>query len=342
MRLGYVPALDGVRGVAILLVIGRHYWLTPHGGGGAGVNLFFVLSGFLITTLLIEEHVAHGRVSLRGFYQRRARRLLPALAVTLAGYLVVSSLAGDGAEAGRAVLAGGFYTANIVEAFWPHLMAGQPIGPLWSLSLEEQFYLLWPVALIGVYRLRPGMRTVIVGLAGMIAADWGWRIWLAVHGAGETRLMTSPDTHADALLTGVLLAFILRERRRFDEGLAVVALFVFGTVAFFGPVEAINGPWVDLGAAGIIVFAVQDGSWLSRTLSWSPLVWFGGISYSLYLWHMLALDWFGGEGRWSALIAAVGIAWLSTSFVERPFRNTKAARPHPKAGAGRQLVRARV
>src|SRR5690348_1727140 len=93
-RIGYVPALDGLRGVAILLVVGRHYFNTPGGGGAIGVGLFFVLSGFLITTLLLEEHARTGGIRLRAFYTRRARRLVPALVVMLAGYLVGAALQG--------------------------------------------------------------------------------------------------------------------------------------------------------------------------------------------------------------------------------------------------------
>jgi peptidoglycan/LPS O-acetylase OafA/YrhL len=325
-RLGYVPALDGLRGIAILLVIGRHYWHIPHGGGGAGVNLFFVLSGFLITTLLLEERAATGRISLSGFYHRRARRLLPALAVLLVGYLAGAAAKGGFHEAGRAALAGAFYTANIAQAYWPHLIGGQPIGVLWSLSLEEQFYLVWPILLIAALRLGMGRRTIMALVAMLIVAGWGWRVWLTVQGASEARILASPDSHADALLAGVLLAFVLFVPRKRDEGLAVIALFLFGTVAVLGPIEALNGPWVDIGAFGVIFFAIQDGSWLGRALSWRPLVEIGLISYSLYLWHGVVLSWFGGSNRPIALAVAVAVAWLSYRFVERPFRRARSAK----------------
>src|SRR6266576_950744 len=109
-RLGHVPALDGVRGLAIALVVCTHYFHHPAGGAGAGVGLFFVLSGYLITTLLVEEYAGAGRIRLRAFYVRRARRLFPALALLLAVYLVVATLQGRSHAALRAVSAGGFYT----------------------------------------------------------------------------------------------------------------------------------------------------------------------------------------------------------------------------------------
>jgi peptidoglycan/LPS O-acetylase OafA/YrhL len=325
-RLGYVPALDGLRGLAIALVVGRHYFLTPLGGGGAGVNLFFVLSGFLITTLLLEEHAASGGISLARFYERRARRLLPALAVMLAGYLVGAAALGGFATGARAVLAGGFYTANFVEAFWPSLMGRQPIGPLWSLALEEQFYLIWPVALLILLRLRARPRRIRAGLVGLILAGCTWRIWLTIHHAVAQRIMTSPDSHADALLTGVLVAYILQKRRRRNELIAMFALLLFALVAYVGPIEAVNGPAVDIASAGLVVFAVQERSWLGWVLSRRPLVRLGVISYSLYLWHMVVLSWFHGADRLAAVIVSVSIASLSYRFVEQPFRRRRLER----------------
>ena len=171
-RLGHVPALDGLRGLAILLVIGGHYFLMPRGGGGTGVGLFFVLSGFLITTLLLEEHAATGRIRLGAFYVRRARRLLPGLALLLASYLVGAIVEGRARVALRAIAAGGFYTANIAQAYWPHLMGREPIGPLWSLAEEEQFYLVWPALLILLlaWKLRERYLAALCGLAIILSA----------------------------------------------------------------------------------------------------------------------------------------------------------------------------
>jgi peptidoglycan/LPS O-acetylase OafA/YrhL len=341
-KLGYVPALDGLRGIAILLVIGRHYFLWPLGGGGAGVNLFFVLSGYLITTLLFEEHAATGRISLTGFYQRRARRLVPALAVMLLAYLVGASITGGFVGAARAVAAGGFYTANIAQAYWPNLIGRRPIGPLWSLSLEEQFYLLWPLALLVLLRFGVRRRRVIVGLGVLIAAIWAERVWLTLGHANPQRILASPESSADALLCGVLVAYALQKERKRDEQLALVALLLLAFVAWAGRNEAMNGPLIDLAGAGLVMFAVQRQSWLSRALAWKPLVQLGVISYSLYLWHMLVFSWLEPAGRFAALAAALAVAWLSYRYVETPFRRRRhpaqpdhdslAGQPAPSAG----------
>jgi hypothetical protein len=200
-RLGYAPALDGLRGVAIALVMLHHADVLP--GGYIGVDVFFVLSGFLITTLLLEERAAQGRISLRGFYRRRARRILPALITLLLGYLVVVALAGGSGI--RAVALGGFFTGNAVQAFAnpnPLAQNGLGLAHLWSLAEEEQFYLLWPVVLILLARTR----RLIPALATILAVALVWRGVLAAEGASFYRIYYGPDTHADGLLAGALLA----------------------------------------------------------------------------------------------------------------------------------------
>ena len=144
MRLGHLRALDGLRGIAILGVIGMHLFNEPS-GGFYGVDLFFVLSGFLITTLLLEEWDKTGGVSLPGFYRRRAYRLLPALFTVLALWVIVTRASPRGFEQAAA---GGFYIANIVNALGSNLLGGTPLVVFWSLAQEEQFYLLWPLVLI--------------------------------------------------------------------------------------------------------------------------------------------------------------------------------------------------
>ncbi len=159
-RLGYVPALDGVRAVAVLLVVACHALSMP--GGFLGVEIFFVLSGFLITTLLLEERQAQGRLGLRSFYIRRVWRLYPALAALLAAWLVLSALGLTPLPpAGEAVgvLVSGTYLANAANAWFFPLPIG--LQHLWSLALEEQFYLLWPPLLALVLYKRIGWRARI-------------------------------------------------------------------------------------------------------------------------------------------------------------------------------------
>src|SRR4051812_42278396 len=167
-KLGHVPALDGLRGIAIAIVVGYHAFGFPL-GGWLGVDLFFVLSGFLITTLLLEEHDRTGRVSLRAFYVRRARRLLPALGAVLALIAVVGPLYySPGLLA--SIVASGLYAANIVRGFGQSdFLNATPAAHLWSLAQEEQFYVLWPIALIWFRRRLTERRLMSLLAAGFIA-----------------------------------------------------------------------------------------------------------------------------------------------------------------------------
>lgn len=338
-RLGRVPALDGLRGVAILLVIGRHYFKTPSGGGSTGVGLFFVLSGFLITTLLLEEHAETGRIRLRAFYARRARRLVPALVLMLAGYLIGAALQGRTHDAVRAAAAGAFYTANVAQAYWPHLIGREPIGPLWSLAEEEQFDLLWPALLILALTLALRRRWVKIGLLAAIFLICAERVYLVVEHAFSQRVYSSPEAAADGLLAGVLLAFMLWKRRPALTGEVVAAaLTPLVLVTIFPFSAAFSGPVIDIAGAVVVALAVQPGSFASRALSWRPLVWVGLISYSLYLWHMVVLSWFGYADRGLALAIAVLVAWLSYRYVEVPFRRRRRVDPIPAPVVAAELA----
>ncbi|MDQ4069687.1 MAG: acyltransferase, partial [Actinomycetota bacterium] len=215
--LGYRPALDGVRALAVMLVVAVHvtYVLVPAWagrwvpGGFLGVDVFFVLSGFLITTLLLEEHHRSGRVSLRGFYVRRARRLLPAVGVLLLAHGVLTALirADLGHEA-RSAAAVALYGANWVIAAGGSLSAG--LGHLWSLSVEEQFYMVWPVLLLAALRCRrPTAVIVVIAVAGIVWAI-GVRAWLWLEGAGWDAIYVRTDARLDELFMGALLAVTFR------------------------------------------------------------------------------------------------------------------------------------
>lgn len=324
-KLGYVPALDGLRGIAILLVIGRHYFGMPLGGGTVGVELFFVLSGYLITSLLLQEHKDTGRISLADFYRRRARRLTPALVLMLGAYLVGAAIQGRLHTALRASAAGAFYTANVAQAYWPHLIGREPIGLLWSLAMEEQFYLLWPFILIVLLRYGVRQRVILGGLWATIGLVCVERVWLLFHHASNQRIYASPESASDALLAGVLVAFLLREPKVRDQRRALIGIEIFAFAAFLGLIETVTGPLVDLSAALLVMFAVQKDSWLSRALAWRPLVSIGLISYSLYLWHMLILSWVGADQRLIALVLSFAVACASTRWIERPFRRRRLA-----------------
>jgi peptidoglycan/LPS O-acetylase OafA/YrhL len=344
-RLGYVPALDGLRGIAILLVLGYHVGWIP--GGFLGVDVFFVLSGFLITTLLLEEWARDGGISFRAFYVRRVRRLLPALLVLLA---VLGMLAAFEAAAGRVtdgkVIASSIavcllYVANIWRASG-HFITG-PLTQMWTLAQEEQFYILWPPLLLLALRYRIRLGALAAVLAATTLGVIAWRIHL---GPGP-RSFFGPDTHADPLLVGCLLAVLRRRqllaRLRAATVVAAVAalvpaiIFVSGSGSLSWAAYAL--PVAELSTAVVIVAALQEGCLVERLLRFAPLVRLGVISYGLYLWQgLVVVSLVGASGHYPlvlvrsvAVVASIGIAMLSYRCVEQPFRKKRRASSAPAA-----------
>jgi peptidoglycan/LPS O-acetylase OafA/YrhL len=323
-RLGYVPTLDGLRGIAIASVVLYHAGLLP--GGFLGVDLFFVLSGFLITTLLLEERAANGRVNLRAFYVRRARRLLPgllALLLLLALWaLVARPVDAPLLEDIGLTLA---YVANIYRAYFHHF--AEPLSMMWSLAQEEQFYLFWPALLLALLRFTK-RRSIVVGCALGLVALWAWRVGLVLDGASVRRIRFSPDTHFDPLLIGCLLAFCWRRLPR----LGAVALVGFLAEEFVARdvsrlVLAAGAPVAAVAAALVVGDAARGRM---RVLEWRPLVWLGKISYSVYVWQALAflaveqLDLSVAGTRFIAITFAVALGAASYRFVEQPFRRRRS------------------
>ena len=331
-RLGYQPALDGVRGVAISLVVLYHYpWSVGNPaalaanrvhGGFLGVDAFFVLSGFLITTLLLQEHKTFGRVSLRRFYARRALRLLPALGVLLliALYLHFARATRSSDRPTTTGLLGVlFYVANWVNIYRPKALG--ITADTWSLAIEEQFYVVWPIVLILLLRRRLHLRTIAALTAAGIAASAGWRAYywhvhipkhsanlfeayahLLQYVAAWNRMYFGSDTRADALLAGCLTAILLvwllpRSGPRARMGLgttSVIALAI--STAIITHATVFESRWLpEWGllafAASIAVLiaglvAVPHGS-LARLFALPPLAWLGRRSYAIYLFHQL-------------------------------------------------------
>ncbi len=215
--LGYVPSLDGVRALAVLAVMVFHSGLPFLAGGFLGVDAFFVLSGFLITTLLVAEWQRSGTIRLRAFWARRARRLLPALLVLVVVVVLYATFAvpaGTYPDLRGDALAALFYVAN-----WHFIAAGgnyfvqtgavSPLTHTWSLAVEEQFYIVWPLVLVGVLRLfRRLVALLVVAIAGIVASALEMAL-LYRHGADLTRLYYGTDTHAQSLMIGVALALAL-------------------------------------------------------------------------------------------------------------------------------------
>jgi peptidoglycan/LPS O-acetylase OafA/YrhL len=333
-KLGRVPALDGIRGVAILAVMVYHLFLTT--GGLFGVSLFFVLSGFLITGLLVDEWELYGRISRRSFYARRLRRLGPALTVTLLAFLLLT-VATDPHRIVPALLGaviGAASCANLVVAFGHGFPKG--LVHLWSLSLEEQFYLVWPTALVVALRcrVRPGAICSLL-LAGAIAVTV-YGLGLAALGASPTRLYFAPDTSCAPLLVGCACALLIRRRPtgqlpvwvKFASALAFPVLIgwlcIGGNVSQFGPAGAI-APVFLLGFAlisGLIVVCVawdhRQETAVSRLLSVRWLVAVGKVSYGLYLYHSLLVILLPAPA-WVAELLSVPLAFGSYHLIEKRF-----------------------
>jgi peptidoglycan/LPS O-acetylase OafA/YrhL len=327
-RIGHVPALDGMRGVAVLAVVAFHFFNLP--GGLYGVDLFFVLSGFLITTLLLEERRATGTVSLRAFYRRRAQRLLPAVSALLTLTLLLATdafLLGDRAM-GRLLVEGAavclFYGANI----WRMLGHSLPVqlAPLWSLAQEEQFYVVWPPLFVLLFRGR-ALRLGVVLLAAALAVI-GWRFALVLRGGASARIYFGPDTRADGLLLGSSVAAFrfagirLRPTARALQGRFVVSAGLVGFVALISTVrgQSAFGEGLGFAVADGLAVVLLLGSLASggQVLSWSPIAWIGRISYGIYVWQASTVLFFGHP--LARALAAVMGGYGSTRWIERPFR----------------------
>lgn len=337
--LGFVKPLDGVRAFAVLAVMGTHTDLMGFSGGGAGVDIFFVLSGFLITTLLLEERDTFGRIFLGRFYGRRALRLFPALFAMLAFVGIYAATFADSEQAHallREIIAAGTYTYNFA---WIHGVEDVYLGHTWSLALEEQFYLVWPLVLMGCLRLR-GERLLLVVTAVIIV------VIVTTRTTGGYSLYGLTGLRPDAILIGCVAAML---RRRST---------VFGTAA--------RTPALTIASTGILILAVSTRGWLGQTdrlgtvcvaiaaatltlslvaspnsryahfLSIRPLTEIGKRSYGLYIWHLPIFRWVAEQDfvipdpvsvalKYGATFA---VAWLSYRYVEAPaLRLKKRFRP---------------
>lgn len=338
-ELGYRPALDGLRAVAITMVLCHHAVavLTTRRdlplGGFLGVDVFFVLSGFLITSLLLAERRLD-RAAMGRFYLRRARRLLPAVIVYLVVHGVAAALLGrDPGQELRTSLAALLYVANWAETFGWDLAPDQV--HLWSLSVEEQFYALWPPVLaLALAWGRRGRRLVRV-LAGAVLAIAAWRLVLVTLLGAGPQVFFRTDARADTILVGALLAAALHGGWRPSPRLCRVAGWSGSALIAYAFIEAAElmdliyrGGFTVLaiGAAGVVL-ACLDGHWAPARLLARPMpVLVGRLSYSLYLWHLLCFGLVASLHQGPlpvrlalAIAASFACAGLSYRFVERPW-----------------------
>lgn len=340
--LGYTPALDGLRGVAILLVMGIHADLPFVRGGFIGVDIFFVLSGFLIASLLIQEWDTHGRLHMGAFYARRLLRLAPALLALIVGFNLLVALFHP-VTLPRSLHDSVFvlvYGAN--WAYVANAMQTPYLNHAWSLAIEEQFYIVFPWALMTLLRrvTRPHLALI---LASAAALSWAWRVGLIASPAPFAHYYAGTDARLDGLLLGAALAAALSTPfastlRRLARGAPTAALGIMLIGALASGADTVTYivllPLVYLSTGLIILGALNlgapDASPLTRLLAWRPLAALGKRSYSLYLWHwpigqlvmaVLHLSPLvsGGIGA----VVGVACAMLSYRYIERPLLQLK-------------------
>lgn len=368
-RFRYLPGLDGLRGLAILLVMLGHARVSWMGGGLYGVDIFFVLSGFLITSLLLQEYGDRGSIRLRDFYARRLIRLVPALAVMLAfiaGYVLLTAEGLRRDSELESILAAATYSSNWVSAF-----KGLPfLEPMlaqhaWSLAIEMQFYLVWPFVILGAVgvlrwrRKRPvTAREAAIAVGVAAAACW----LLAVAARNGVYLLTmdywrvyaGSDTRSDGLLLGCVLASVVRlgwtSRSRQWIGLLGLGL-TLAIVAIGMPSNDFIVRWgfalVTLGAAALI-YSVTSRQWVGSILAVPPLVYTGRISYSLYLWHvpifLILYRSYPEAGAWRVapvgFVISFAVGAASYHFVERPMLKVRARFERTEAGRGTMAAQA--
>jgi len=359
----YMPGLDGIRALAVLAVIAYHLDWGFASGGLLGVEVFFVLSGYLITNLLMEERHKHGSIDLKRFWIRRARRLLPAMLVMLA--VVVTALAIADTER-LAALRGDLWTALTYTSNWYYIFhqvsyfesfgPPSPFGHLWSLAVEEQFYLLWPLLLAAmILFVAPTRgRLVLLVLAGA-AASFAAMALMYDPGIDPSRVYYGTDTRAFGLLIGAAFAIVGSGRRSaqplartngvwLDIVGAIGLIVVIGMIVRTGEYDEslYRGGMLALSiaAACLIAAAASPSGKLGQLFSLRPLRWLGVRSYGIYLWHYPVIvltnpaDANTEPGlmlQFFQVAASVCIAAVSYKYVEEPLRRGKLKLPEARS-----------
>ena len=346
----YLPGLDGIRAVAVLSVIAFHLNFGWAPGGLLGVQVFFVLSGYLITDLLIAEYHRHEGIGLKRFWIRRARRLLPALLVMLFVTVGWATLFDRSQLAAlRSDLPSGiFYYSNWWFIFhhvsyFAEFGPPSPLGHLWSLSIEEQFYLVWPLLVLAGMRFVRSKQTMLMVTLTLAVASATEMGLLFVPYLDPTRVYEGTDTRAFALLIGAALAMVLPRsqsfgpvsvsaRRLLDAVGGVSLLGIFVMISHTSQYEPFlyRGGMVLLAVltALLISVTIHPASHWRSILGWEPLRWIGERSYGIYLWHypviVLTTPLNAPFNVWRAALqiaATFGIAALSWRYVEQPIRH---------------------
>jgi peptidoglycan/LPS O-acetylase OafA/YrhL len=342
---GKQPGLDGIRGVAILLVLGQHAPTRPLIDGFVGVTVFFCLSGYLITTLLVRE-LQTGTLDLRAFYRRRVARLWPALVTVVAATTVVLLAIRQPLTVGQILEPAGAAVTNTTSLFdWTHhfFSTNDYFNYTWSLSIEEQFYLLWPFALLWGYRQNPRLFAALTG--SFVAITLALNLYL-----GLSRLVKydpheyfGSDTNALPILAGSLLAIVVHNHwlsmtARHVAPFALPAVALLFLLAYQNDTYRISLVIVAGTALTLVMLlgvVTLPGSAAGSLLASRPMRWLGERSYSIYLWNVLAriaiLNVLGhaivDDVVWVVMFVVLSEA--SFQLVERPMRAKFARRTYP-------------
>jgi peptidoglycan/LPS O-acetylase OafA/YrhL len=351
-----VRSLDGMRAAAVVLVFAFHLGVPGFKAGFLGVDLFFVLSGFLITGLLLGEMERTGRIALPSFWARRVRRLMPALVVLLLAVAVVTALTATFSERTSIrgdLLATTTYVANWrfidTSSYFVNTGVASPLQHTWSLAIEEQFYLMWPLLLGGLILLvkRPRRAVVVPALIGATASA----ALLAILWAPDAvdRAYMGTDARIFEPLIGALGAVLVaspRGRAVLKKiGTPLVAIGAIGLVACLAVIRPETAVYYYGGAVAVSVFAlmmvaplwVEKGGHMSRAFSWAPVAWLGAVSYGVYLWHWPVIQWLGVPGAHGAgavvrgtlaVALTLGIAALSYYLIEQPILTGRGLGQH--------------
>lgn len=345
----YRPAIDGLRGVAVLAVLGFHAFPETVTGGYVGVDVFFVISGFLITGIIARQ-LLHADFSFADFYWRRVRRLFPALILVLGATLTLGwflLLPNEFKQLGKHATAAAAFVANFAlwreSGYFDTAAEFKPLLHLWSLGIEEQFYLLWPAVLVALWKRKTALFVI---LCLLVLASFA----LSVHMAQVAPVANFywPVSRFWELGAGCLLALLMErphaavstdtsDRRFLDVGYNFLSLaglaLILASIASFDTTTPFPGWPALLPVAGtLLILATPADAWVQRKVLGAPLlVWFGLISYALYLWHWPLLSFLNilAAGlpplavRWLALASSILLAWLTYRYIELPVRRHK-------------------